>query len=159
MTTALTNATAMPSAYTQPGTALAPLQAEINQTTTAVQTFVRERRIQTSAIREQNRQLTAELAGIATQNTTAEQDHRADMAEIQELVNGVRAAITENQTALQHEIIILKKPIPPVPTDIRILHRLRNNPPEVNRLMTDYYTKLEQYNRDLELYNRSLLQT
>jgi hypothetical protein len=158
MTTPLTPATAMVPGYTQPGTALAPLRAEINQTTTAVQTFVQERRIQKNAIREQNRQLTAELSSITTQNATAEQDHRADMAELAELVNGVRAAITESQSALQREIIILKKPIPPVPLDPRTKMRLRKNPPERDRLMTDYYTKLEQYNRDLELYNKSLLQ-
>jgi tetratricopeptide (TPR) repeat protein len=154
MTTALTDAPAMPSAYTQPGTStFAPLQTEIARTTAAVQTFIQERRIQTAEISEQNRRLTDELTDITAQNAAAEHNHLADMAELQELVNGVRAAITENQTVFKKQIAGLKKPIPPKP-DIRTVMLLRKNPPELDRFMTDYYTKLEQYNKDLELYNK-----
>jgi tetratricopeptide (TPR) repeat protein len=157
MTTALTDATAMPSAYTQPGTStFAPLQTEIARTTAAVQTFIQERRIQTAEISEQNRRLTDEFTDITAQNAAAEHNHLADMAELQELVNGVRAAITENQTVFKKQIASLKKPIPPEPAleTLKTVVRLRKNPPELNRFMTNYYAKLEQYNKDLELYNK-----
>jgi biotin carboxylase len=160
MATALTDATAIPSAYTQPdASTFAPFQTEIARTTAAVQTFVQETQINAAEISQQNRRLTAELASITTQNDTAEQNHRADMAELQSLVDGVRTAIAENQATLQREIIILKKPIPPEEPDIVTKFLLRNNRPELNRLMSDYYTNLGKYNKELELYNKSLLKT
>jgi hypothetical protein len=155
MTITLTDAPAMPSAYPQPGTApFAPLQTEIARTTAAVQTFIQKRSMQTAEISEQNRRLTDELSDITAQNAAAEQNHLSDMAELQELVNGVRAAITENQTVFKKQIASLKKPILPEEPDGWARMHARKDPDEFNRLMTDYYTKMEQYNRDLEIYNK-----
>jgi FtsZ-binding cell division protein ZapB len=127
MSTSVTNDAVTMSSYppTNPEQSSALLQAEVARTAAAVQSFVQETRTQKDVLSTQNKQLTTELAGIAAQSATAKQAHRADMAELESLVNGVRAAIAENQTALQQEVESLKPKPQPIPEWADLLEMVR----------------------------------
>jgi hypothetical protein len=131
MSTSVTNDAVTMSSYplANPNQSSALLQAEVARTAAAVQSFVQETRAQKDVLSTKNKQLATELAGIVTQSATAEQAHRDDMAELQGLVDGVRAAIAENQSALQQEVASLKpkpQPAPAPPRDIWEGIRMRN---------------------------------